>query len=147
MGALNRSAIGASMTAALSEVSAGRPASPLVQLRLAIAGVAGAVSGVAPHVLHHVGPIAGAAIVSGATGTIVFGTLGSLLMIPSLLRIKRHFGTWVAPGIALTVFAILFTISTVWIGPTIRGEPSRAADVHSPEHETHSTATATPGGR
>ena len=116
-----------------------------VRLRVAFAGLVGAVTGIAPHVLHHVGPIAGAAIVTGLTGTAVFGALGLLLMIPSLLRLKRRFGTWAAPGVALLVFAALFTVSTVWVGPAIRGEESTPAE-HSPDHPAHSTAEATGTG-
>lgn len=119
----------------------------LLRLRLAVAAVLGTISGIAPHVLHHVGPIAGAAIVSGATGTVVFGLLGFLLMIPSLLQIKRRFGTWLAPGIAVLVFAALFTISTVWIGPIIRGEADQAPDAQQTEHEAHITPTSAPANR
>lgn len=119
----------------------------LLRVRLALAAVLGTISGIAPHVLHHVGPIAGAAVVSGATGTVVFGVLGFLLMIPSLLQIKRRFGTWLAPGIALLVFGVLFTISTVWIGPIIRGETDQAPDAHQTEHEAHITPTSAPPNR
>ncbi len=114
-----------------------------VRIRVALAGLVGTISGIAPHVLHHVGPIAGAAIVSGFTGTLFFGASGLLLMVPSLLRLRRRFGGWVAPGIALVVFATLFTVSTVWIGPAIRGEPQVPAE-HSPDHPGH---TATPDMR
>jgi len=82
--------------------------------------------------------------VSGATGTLLFGVLGFMLMIPTLLRIKRHFGNWTAPAIAMLVFAALFTVSTVWVGPWIRGE-TPPADDHAIEHEAH--LTATPVGR
>jgi len=119
----------------------------LLRLRLAVAAVLGTISGIAPHVLHHVGPIAGAAIVSGATGTVVFGLLGFLLMIPSLLQIKRRFGTWLAPGIAVLVFAALFAISTVWIGPIIRGETDQAPDAQQTEHEAHIAPTSAPANR
>lgn len=119
----------------------------LLRLRLALAAALGTISGIAPHVLHHVGPIAGAAIVSGSTGTVVFGLLGFLLMIPSLLQIKRRFGTWLAPGIAVVVFAVLFTISTVWIGPIIRGDTVQTPDAHETEHEAHVTPTGTLNNR
>lgn len=118
-----------------------QPVGLLVRLRLALPALAGGVSGVAPHVLHHVGPIAGAAVVSGATGTLVFGALGFLLMIPTLLRIRRHFGNWIAPGIAVALFAVMFTISTIWIGPIIRGDPTASTDEHT-DHDSHPSATA-----
>lgn len=116
-----------------------------VRLRVALAGAIGTISGIAPHVLHHVGPIAGAAVVSGLTGTLVFGAIGLLFMIPSLLRLRRRFGTWVAPGIALLVFAALFTASTLWIGPAIR-ERLTEPEVHSTDHPVHDASGGTGSG-
>ena len=135
------------MTVASPQPVTGSAKSLLLRVRLALAAVLGTISGIAPHVLHHVGPIAGAAIVSGSTGTVVFGLLGFLLMIPSLLQIKRRFGTWLAPGIAVVVFGVLFAISTVWIGPIIRGEIDQPPDAHQTEHEAHVTPTSTPNNR
>jgi len=81
----------------------------------------GTVAGVTPHVLHHIGPIAGAAILTGTEGSFVFGAIGFVLTLPLLLRLKRRFQSWVAPGVALALFASMFTISTLWLGPWIRG--------------------------
>lgn len=86
----------------------------------ALSGAVGAVAGIAPHVLHHAGPLAGAAIVGGASGSVLFGALGFVLTVPMLLRLRRRFGGWVAPGIALAIFAVMFAVSTVWIGPAVR---------------------------
>jgi hypothetical protein len=47
---------------------------------------------VAPHVLHHIGLLAGTALVAGAAGTTFFGLLGLVAAIPLLLRLKRRFG-------------------------------------------------------
>lgn len=121
------------------------PRSLGVRLRVALAGAIGAISGVAPHVLHHVGPIAGAAVVSGLTGTVVFGAIGLLFMVPSLLRLRRRFHTWTAPGIALLVFAALFTASTIWIGPAIR-ERFAEPEVHSADHPAHDASGGTGSG-
>ena len=88
----------------------------------AASGAVGAVSGLAPHVLHHVGPIAGAALLAGAAGAALFGGLGLLLSVPFLLRLKRRFGTWTAPAVALAVFAAAFAISNLVVGPAIRGD-------------------------
>lgn len=88
----------------------------------ALSGAIGAISGIAPHVLHHVGPIAGAAFLTGIEGSALFGALGLALTIPMLLRLRRRFGTWVAPGIALALFAATFSVSTFVIGPAIRGD-------------------------
>ena len=41
------------------------------RITAAVMAVWGAVTGVLPHVLHHVGPLAGAAVVAGATGKVV----------------------------------------------------------------------------
>lgn len=100
------------------------------------AGV-GAVSGIAPHVLHHVGPIAGAALVTGAGGTVLFGAIGFALTVPMLLRLRKRFQSWLAPGIALAIFVAVFTVSTLWIGPAIRGDGGNSAtqtDGHSSHH-------------
>ena len=59
-------------------------------------GGMGAVAGITPHVLHHVGPIAGAALLTGTGGSILFGALGFVLTLPLLWRLKRRFGTWLA---------------------------------------------------
>ena len=88
----------------------------------ATSGAVGAIAGITPHVLHHVLPFAGAAFLTGATGSVLFGALGLLLTVPMLLRLRRRFGTWLAPAIALTLFALTFTFSTFVVGPAIRGE-------------------------
>ena len=81
----------------------------------------GAVTGIAPHVLHHVGPLAGAALVAGATGKVLFAAIGFVAAIPFLLRLHRRFATWKAPAIALAVFVAMFSLSTFVIGPLITG--------------------------
>lgn len=91
-----------------------------------VTGAVGLVSGVAPHVLHHVGPIAGAALLTGTGGSVLFGVLGFVVSVPFLLRLRRRFGSWRAPTIALVVFAAMFTLSTLVIGPAIRGDSSPA---------------------
>ena len=67
-------------------------------------GAVAAISGVAPHVLHHIGPFAGTALLAGAGGTVLFGVAGFVLSIPMLLRLRRRFGTWAAPAVASTIF-------------------------------------------
>ena len=103
-----------------------------------VVAVWAAVTGLAPHVLHHVGPLAGAAVVSGAAGTALFGAVGFLAAIPFLLRLRRRFGTWLAPALALSVFATVFTVSTVVVGPRLIGaEADAGAGVTEVEHEEH----------
>ena len=79
----------------------------------------GALIGVVPHALHHVGPLAGAALVAGATGKVVFGVIGLVASIPFLRRLYRRFHTWRAPAAALGVFVVGFAVSALVIGPAI----------------------------
>jgi hypothetical protein len=77
--------------------------------------------GLLPHVLHHVGPLAGAALLAGTSGTLLFAAIGFVAAIPFLLRLYRRFGTWRAPVIALAIFAAMFSLSSFVIGPAISG--------------------------
>lgn len=88
----------------------------------ALVGGIGALVGLAPHVLHHVGLLAGTALVAGAGGTALFGVLGLAASVPFLLRLRRRFGSWWAPAVGLAVFAIMFSVSTFLIGPAISGD-------------------------
>src|SRR5215217_683503 len=56
----------------------------LDRVRATLAAVGAAVLGAAPHVLHHAGPLAGAALLAGVSGRVLFGALGLLLAIPLL---------------------------------------------------------------
>ncbi|MEO7157461.1 MAG: hypothetical protein ABI039_07875 [Vicinamibacterales bacterium] len=109
----------------------------LARITAALSAAVGTVAGIAPHVLHHVGPIAGAALLTGAGGTVLFGAIGFLLTVPMLLRLKRRFGTWIAPGIALAIFAVIFTVSTLWIGPAIRGDTGGNDASQPTDHSSH----------
>ena len=82
--------------------------------------------GLLPHVLHHVGPLAGAALLAGAAGTALFAAIGFVAAIPFLLRLHRRFGSWQAPALALAVFAVMFSLSSFVIGPAIAGEDTPA---------------------
>lgn len=96
------------------------------------------VSGIAPHVLHHVGPLAGAAFLAGAGGRLLFAGIALLVSIPFLLRIYHRFQTWIAPAIAVAVMAITFSISTFVIGPAISGEDGGADErTEQPQHDEH----------
>lgn len=101
----------------------------------------GAFIGVLPHVLHHVGPLAGAAILAGAGGTLLFAAIALAVSIPFLLRIYRRFRTWLAPAIALALMATAFSLSSFVIGPAIAGgneSPSPQPGVEQPSgHEAH----------
>ncbi len=86
-----------------------------------VTGVVGAILGIAPHVLHHIGLLAGTALLAGTGGTALFGVIGLIASIPMLLRLRRRFGTWRAPAIALGVFTAMFALSAFVIGPAIGG--------------------------
>ncbi|HET7399397.1 MAG TPA: hypothetical protein VFJ94_12835 [Intrasporangium sp.] len=95
--------------------------SRLAAARDAVSAVIGAVMGLVPHVLHHVAPLAGAALTAGAGGNALFFAVGLLFSIPMLRRLHRRFHTWAAPAIAIVVFAALFSLSAFVIGPAISG--------------------------
>ena len=87
----------------------------------AVVGATGLVVGLLPHVLHHVGLLAGTALVAGSGGTALFGALGFAASIPMLVRLYRRFGSWVAPVLGLLVFTAMFSLSAFVIGPAISG--------------------------
>lgn len=102
------------------------PAGPTVRGRLhalwhTVVGAVGLIMGLLPHVLHHIGLLAGTALVAGSGGTALFGALGLLASIPMLVRLYRRFGSWVAPTLGLLVFAAMFSLSAFVIGPAISG--------------------------
>ena len=100
----------------------------------------GAVTGVAPHVLHHVGPLAGAALLAGTGGRVLFAALALIVSIPFLLRIRRRFRSWLAPAIALTAMAVTFTVSTFVIAPLITGSDNGGSQpgIQQPDgHTSH----------
>ena len=53
----------------------------------------GALMGLAPHVMHHIGFLAGAAFLTGFLGNSLLYVVGLLLSIPLLRRLRRRFGT------------------------------------------------------
>jgi hypothetical protein len=104
----------------------------------------GLLVGLLPHVLHHVTFLAGTALVAGSGGTALFGALGFVASVPFLLRLRRRFGTWRAPAIGLLIFAAMFSLSTLVIGPAISGGGSGGSGgggtpgpVPSVEHTEH----------
>jgi hypothetical protein len=99
--------------------------------------VVGAVLGIAPHVLHHIGLLAGAALVTGASGNALFYAIGLLFSVPMLRRIHRHFHSWWAPAIAVAVFTGLFSLSAFVIGPAISGS-DQATPPPAPTSQTPS---------
>lgn len=111
----------------------------LERVRVAFSGVVAAVLGAAPHVLHHAGPLAGAALLGGAAGTALFGALGLLASIPFMLHLRRRSGSWRLPVVALAVMASAFALSTLVVGPALRadGEPADGRAPAPGAHESH----------
>ena len=137
------------MTAAIAEVAAATvgasPARARVRSRLwgGIVAFVGVITGVASHVLHHVGPLAGAALFAGFGGQVLFFILGLALSVPLLLRLYHRFGTLLAPAVAVVVFAAIFTFSSVVVAPLLTGSDESPVtpmeqlhdDGHHPEGE------------
>jgi hypothetical protein len=99
------------------------------------------VTGLAPHVLHHVGSLTGAALLAGFGGKALFFGLGLLLSVPMLRRLYRRFGTLVAPALAVVAFAAVFTFSSLVIAPQLTGAEKSSAPapgvVRPAGHESH----------
>jgi hypothetical protein len=114
------------------------PSSRLRGVWNVVVGAIATIGGLAPHVLHHIGLLAGVAIVTGTGGTILFGLVGLAASIPLFLRLKRRFHTWRAPAIAVAIFAAMFSLSSFVIGPAISDDSSGASNTpagHQQHHE------------
>lgn len=115
-----------------------------IRTRLWAGAVAGwgVVSGIAPHVLHHVGPLAGAALLAGVGGKALFFALGLVLSLPLLRRLYGRFTTWLAPALAVVAFAGMFAFSSLVIAPWITGGSDKPASpgIQQPsDHASHHT--------
>ena len=109
---------------------------------MAVSAATAAVLGLLPHVLHHVGPLAGAALFAGATGSLLFGAIGFVAAIPFLLRVHHHCGNWRLPAAILAAMAVVFSLSTFVLGPAITGNdgedaPTESAPANPAGHEEH----------
>jgi len=116
------------------------------RLRVWLSAVFAAVLGLLPHILHHAGPLAGAALLGGVAGSLLFGAAGLVLSIPFLLRVHRHCGNWHVPALLLVTFAAVFSVSTFVVGPALTDtDDSPAPALQAPErnvkdadgHEVH----------
>jgi hypothetical protein len=88
----------------------------------------GSVLGLTPHVLHHVGIIAGTALLAGTWGNLLLYAVGLLLSIPLLKRLRRRFGSPVAPILGVAIFTAMFLFSALVLGPAINpSQPGPAA--------------------
>jgi len=112
--------VGVATRTPTTQVPAHTPILP--RLRLALSSAAAALLGILPHVLHHAGPLAGAALFAGVGGSLLFGALGLIAAIPFLLRMHSRCGSWRRPLAALALFAAVFAVSTFVIGPALTGD-------------------------
>lgn len=101
------------MTAATADVTPVLAPGLVRQLGMAAASVGAALVGVTPHVLHHAGPLAGAALFAGLSGTLLFGALGLMAATPLLLTLRRRSGSSRKPATVLALFTTLFAVSSV----------------------------------
>ena len=120
----------------VSSVALRRP-SPIGRVWGAVLAAWGGLIGLLPHVLHHVGPLAGAALLAGVTGRVLFAALGFIVSIPFLRRLRCRFRTWKAPAIALAVFATAFSLSSFVLGPAISGADAPARPGVEDGHAAH----------
>ena len=101
----------------------------------------GALLGLVPHVLHHIGFLAGAAVLTGAVGNALLYVAGLALSIPMLDRIRKRHHTWKASLIAVVVFTGLFAFSAFIVGPALNPPSPQPAPIQQPtaaaEHEDH----------
>ena len=114
----------------------------ILRVRVAVSAAVAAFLGLLPHVLHHVGPLAGAALFAGVGGSLLFGAIGLVAAVPFLLRVRRRCGNWRVPAMLLVSFAAVFSVSTFVVGPAISGADDDAAPaVSAPDapagHEAH----------
>ena len=119
------------------------PRGRLGAIRDGVVSFVGAILAIVPHVMHHIGLIAGAAFLTGAGGNALFYVIGLVFSIPMLRRLYRRFATWRAPAIAVAVFTAVFSLSAFVIGPAISGEtnpadaPSTPTDTPSQSPDPH----------
>lgn len=102
-----------------NSTAAAPPGAPWRTAWAGIRATTGALLGLAPHVMHHVGLLAGAALLTGVLGNTVLYVVGLVLSIPLLRRLHRRFSTWKAPLIGGAVFTALFALSALVIGPAL----------------------------
>lgn len=79
----------------------------------------GSLLGLTPHVLHHVGILAGSALLAGVWGNLALYVVGLLLSIPMLKRLRTRFGSNLAPIVGAAIFTIMFLLSAFVLGPAI----------------------------
>jgi hypothetical protein len=98
-----------------------QPRGALRSVRDGVVALIGAVLAIVPQVMHHIGLVVGAALLTGAAGNALLYIIGLAFTIPVLRRLHRRFGSWAAPAIAVAVFTAVFAVSAFVVGPAISG--------------------------
>ncbi len=116
--------------------------SPWRTIWASVRAATGALLGLVPHVMHHIGILAGAALLTGVFGNSLLYAIGLLLSIPLLNRLRKRFGTWKAPAIGVAVFTAMFLLSALVVGPAISRTttppaPPTSAGPTSSDHASH----------
>lgn len=112
---------------------AARPQSLIRRTRLAVSSAVAAMLGLAPHVLHHVGPLAGAALLGGVGGSLLFGAIGFVAAVPFLVKLHRRCGDWRIPAGVLALMAVVFSVSTFVVGPAVSGRGDSGGTQPAPQ--------------
>jgi hypothetical protein len=104
-----------------------------------VSGTVGVIAAVSPHVLHHLGPLAGAALLTGALGNVLFGIIGFVFMVPMLVHLRRRFNSILAPVAASGLFVLFFGLSTLWLRdiPNVLGDHSSSDHAGHELHQNH----------
>ena len=102
----------------------------------------GALLGLVPHVMHHIGILAGGALLTGVFGNSLLYAVGLLLSVPLLNRLRKRFGSLKAPAIGVAVFTAMFLLSALVVGPAISRSstppaPQTSAGPTSSDHASH----------
>ena len=100
------------VTTEVAEVSANPPRHVTAWL----SGAIGWTAAMAPHILHHAGLLFGAALVAGATGTLLFGAIAVIAMAPMLVRLHRRTDSWIAPAAMVALMVVMFSVSRLMMG-------------------------------
>jgi len=107
------------------------------------------ITGAAPHVLHHIAPIAGAALIGGVIGTTVFGVLAFLLTIPLLLRVRARTQSWRLPSMLVGLFAVMWLVSSLLFasqGGSAHNNSAQHGSRTSAGHNAHMSHNMNMGG-
>ncbi|GAB95812.1 hypothetical protein BJY21_001197 [Kineosphaera limosa] len=100
----------------------------------------GVALGLLPHLVHHIGLLAGVALITGAAGNFMLYLVGLILSIPLFRRLHRRFRTRWAPILGVLAFTAMFALSAFVVGPALTSgdSPTPAPSVTlPPEHGSH----------